>query len=188
MCNSRFGCVGLFTSVLLLLAWPGKAGAQAAHFNYAQLASSNGFSAPAGVGVDASGNLYVADTGNNAVKEVAPGCILASCAVTLGSGFSRPSAVAVDGSGNVFVADTGNHAVKEMLAVNGSIPASPTINTLGSGFSSPAALAVDQSGNVFVVDTGSNTVKEILSAGGYASVRTLSSFSSPSGVAVDASG
>src|ERR1035437_3626825 len=179
---------GLFLPLLVLSAFSVDGAGQAAHFNYAQLASSNGFSAPAAVGVDANGNLYVADTGNNAVKEVAPDCILASCAVTLGSGFSRPSAVAVDGSGNVFVADTGNHAVKEMLAVNGSIPASPTINTLGSGFSSPAALAVDQSGNVFVVDTGSNTVKEILSAGGYASVRTLSSFSSPSGVAVDASG
>ena len=37
-------------------------------------------------------------------------------------------------SGDVFVADTYNNAVKEILAVNGSIPANPTINTLGSGF------------------------------------------------------
>ncbi len=179
---------GLFLPLLVLSVHSVDGAAQAAHFNYAQLAFSNGFSAPAGVAVDASGNLYVADTGNSAVKEVAPGCVLASCAVTLGSGFSSPRGIAVDASGDVFVADSGNQAVKEMLAVNGSIPASPTINTLGSGFSSPAALAVDQNGNVFVADTGSNTVKEILSAGGYASVRTLSSFSSPSDVSVDASG
>jgi DNA-binding beta-propeller fold protein YncE len=38
--------------------------------------------------------------------------------------------VAVDGSGNVYVAHTGNNVVKEILAVNGSIPASPTIGTL----------------------------------------------------------
>src|ERR1017187_8610346 len=135
---------GLFLPLLVIPALSVDGAAQTVHFNYAQLTSNNGFSAPIGVGVDASGNLYVADTGNNAVKEVAPGCILASCAVTLGSGFSSPSGIAVDASGDVFVADTGNHAVKEMLAVNGSIPASPTIDTLGSGFSSPAALAVDQ--------------------------------------------
>src|ERR1035437_7820843 len=78
---------GLFLPLLVLSAFSVDGAGQAAHFNYAQLTSNNGFSAPAGVGVDASGNIYVADTGNNAVKEVAPGCILASCAVALGSGF-----------------------------------------------------------------------------------------------------
>jgi hypothetical protein len=42
-------------------------------------------------------------------------------------GFYEPSGVAVDGSGEVFVAVSGNNAVKEMVAVNGSVPASPSI-------------------------------------------------------------
>jgi hypothetical protein len=51
--------------------------------------------------------------------------------------FLGPEGVAVDGSGNVFVADSSLGVVVEMRAVNGSIPASPTINVLGSGFSCP---------------------------------------------------
>src|ERR1035441_2697320 len=91
MSKTRSRFVSLLFSILVIPALSVDGAAQAAHFNYAQLTSNNGFSAPAGIGADASGNIYVADTGNNAVKEVAPGCILASCAVTLGSGFSSPS-------------------------------------------------------------------------------------------------
>jgi streptogramin lyase len=60
------------------------------------------------VAVDGSGNVFVADSGNNAVKEIvaAGGYITVNI---LGSGFSRPGGVAVDGGGNVFVADTFNH-------------------------------------------------------------------------------
>ena len=55
--------------------------------------------------------------------------------------------------------------MKEILAVNGSIPANPTINTLGSGFSDPGGLAVDGSGNVFVADPARH-VQEILAVNG----------------------
>ncbi len=162
---------------------------QTAHFSYAQLALSNGLSAPSGIVADARGNVYVADTGNNAVKEIAPGCILASCTSTLASGFNAPSGMAIDASGDLFVADTGNNAVKEIVAVNGAIPASPAINTLGSGFSAPAAIALDSSGNVYVAGAGDGTVKEILASGGYATVKTLvSGLTAPSGIAVDGSG
>ena len=73
-----------------------------------------GFSTPQEVAVDGSGNVFVADWGNNAVKEMPPGCASSSCVTTLGGGFSNPYGVAVDGSGNVFVADHGNNAVKEI--------------------------------------------------------------------------
>jgi hypothetical protein len=73
-----------------------------------------GFGAPIGVAVDGSGNVYVGDTGNNAVKEMPPGCASSSCVTTLGGGFSYPEGVVVDGSGNVYVADTYNNAVKEL--------------------------------------------------------------------------
>ena len=100
--------------------------------------------------------------------------------------------MAVDGSGNVYVADTGNNAVKELLAVNGSIPASPTINALGgsSSFSGPSGVAVGGNGNVYVADTGHGTV-DGLTPGCASSicVTTLGgSFSAPFGVAVDGSG
>jgi hypothetical protein len=158
--------------------------AQTAHFSWAMSALGSGFSNPGGVAVDGSGNIFVADNGNNSVKEIlaAGGYTTVN---TLGSGFSGPFGVAVDGSGNVFVADSGNSAVKEMLASGGYA----TVNTLGSGFNTPIGVAVDGIGNVFVADDGNSAVKEILASGGYATVNTLGSgFSNPTGVAVDGSG
>ncbi len=112
---------------------------------------------------------------------------------TLGSGFDTPFGVAVDGSGNVYVGDPSNNTVYEILAVGGSIPASPTIETLGRGFSGPAGVAVDGSGNVYVADGGNNAVKEMLAVGGSIpaspTIVTLGSgFDEPFGVAVAGSG
>ena len=188
----RFPSVSLVFAILLSFALSVSAGAQTAHFSYAQVALGGGLTHPQGVAVDGSGNVFVADAGSNLVKEIPSGCTSDSCVRTLGSGFNSPKGITVDNSGNVFVADSGNAAVKEILAVNGSIPnTSPTINTLGSGFSLPNGVAVDAAGNVYVAD-GSPTVhavKEILAAGGYVTVNTLSSgFVLPDGVAVDKSG
>ena len=168
--------------------------AQTALFSGATTTLSSGFNHPLGVAVDGQGNIFVADPGNNAVKEIVAvsGQIPANPTINvLGSGFNRPSGVAVDGQGDVFVADLGNNAVKEIVAVNGQIPANPTINVLGSGFSQPSSVAVDGQGNVFVADPGNNAVKEIL-ASGYTSTisigATTGNFSQPSGVAVDGQG
>ena len=73
-----------------------------------------GFSYPFGVAVDGAGNIYVADAGNTAVKEMPAGCATSSCVTTLGGGFSYPYGVAVDGAGNIYVADTVDSKVKEM--------------------------------------------------------------------------
>ncbi len=148
----------------------------------------SGFNSPVGVAMDANQNLYVADSNNNAVKQVLAAGGWTSVK-TLGSGFNSPSAVALDGSGNVFVADTFNDAVKEIVAEGGYA----TINTLGSGFSDPFAVAVDGNGNVFVADFSNNAVKEMLAVNGVVpaspNIRTLASgLSGPDGVAVDGSG
>jgi len=147
-----------------------------------------GFSSPMGVAVDGNLDVFVADTGNNAVKRMS---LKDSYTVvtTIGSGFNQPEGVAVDGGGNIFVADTGNNAVKEILAQNGAIAASPTIIAIGKGFSAPTAVTVDQTGNVLVVDTGNNAVKEVLAAGGYTVIETLGSgFTFSSEVAPDGTG
>ncbi len=149
----------------------------------------SGFSQPLGLARDSAGNVFVADTGNNAVKEIlaAGGYTTVN---TLGTGFSSPKGVAVDGAGNVFVADAGNNAVKEIVAAGGYT----TVNPLGGSFifSGPTGVAVDGSGNVYVADNGSSSVYE-MSPGCTASscVTTLGSpggFGSAAGVAVDASG
>ena len=160
----------------------------------------SGFSGPKSVAVDASGNVFVADEGNEAVKEILAvnGSIPASPTIrTLGSGFGSaiggPYGLAVDASGNVFVDDRGFNpgfmAIKEMMAVNGSIPASPTINLLGGGFDQPQGVAVDGSDNVFVADTDDGLVWEILAAGGYTTEKPLGgNYWGPNSVAVDGNG
>ena len=125
------------------------------------------FSFPAGVAVDGSGNVFVADFNNNAVKEIlaAGGYTTVKTLAAANGNFFHPYGVAVDGSGNVFVADTWNSAVKEILAAGGYT----TVNTLAGAngnFFYPHGVAVDGNGNVFVADTDYNAVKEILAAGG----------------------
>jgi secreted PhoX family phosphatase len=142
--------------------------------------------------LDGSGNVlanaYIHGIGTGPVIAFSPSNI-----ATLGSGFSYPEGVAVDAAGDVFVADADNSQVKEILAVNGSIPANPTINVLGSGFNTPHGAAVDAAGDVFVADTYHNEVNEIVAANGSIpanpTINVLGSgFHNPTGVAVDAAG
>ncbi len=153
----------------------------------------SGFNQPQGVAVDSSGNVYVADTQNNAVKQIPPGCTASSCVITLattytsGGGFNQPGGVALDSGGNVYVADTGNNAVKQIVAAGGYA----TVNTLASvytqagGFVSPNGVAVDPNGNIYVADNTNGVMKEIVAAGGYTTVNLLSSnIANHTGVAI----
>ena len=111
----------------------------------------------------------------------------------LGGGLSEPASVAVDGSGNLYFTAVGSYVLREMLAVNGVVPASPTIKTIASGFGTVAFVTVDGSGNLYVADTLNNAVKEILAVNGIIpatpTIKILGSgFSYPSDIAVDGSG
>jgi sugar lactone lactonase YvrE len=129
------------------------------------LVLGTGFELPQGVAVDTAGDVFVADEGDNKIKEIPASCISgandASCVLTLGSGFNGPTQVVVDAAGDLFLADQGNNAVKEIVAVNGSIPANPTILTLGGGFNYPSGVALAPDGDVYVGDSNNNEVKEI---------------------------
>ncbi len=109
--------------------------AQSAQLSAAIITLGGGFSNPTGIAVDISGNVYVADPVNHALKEMPAGCASVSCVTTLGGGFSHPSAVAVDGSGNVYAADSTVGKVYEMPS--GCASAS-CVTTLGGGFSRPS--------------------------------------------------
>jgi sugar lactone lactonase YvrE len=117
---------------------------------------STGFLAPTSIAVDGNGNVFVTD--QNGLEEILAvgGSIVAPATFsTVDSGIiAFPSSVGVDASGNVFVSDqnptTFNGQVQELLAVNGSIPASPIINTvLNSNVLIPLGVAVDGNGNLF---------------------------------------
>ena len=187
----KLGRLAAICAVLSLVvggAW--KTAAAQNGFTYAQRTLGSGFSNPSGVAVDASGNIFVADHDNGAVKKIlaAGGYTTVN---TVASGFSTPYDVVVDGSGNLFVTDSNAGGLYEFMAVNGSIPASPTKKTLGSILPHPTGLAVDGSGNVFVAVLNLNEVFEFFAVNGVVSTKYGQVgwyFAMPYGVAVDGSG
>jgi DNA-binding beta-propeller fold protein YncE len=142
------------------------------------LVSSN-LNNPRSLAVDGAGNVYVADTGNNAIKEwmVANNTV----ATLVSSGLSQPKGVAVDSLGNVYIADTGNNAIKEWS------PANSNVTTLVSGLNGPSGVAVDAMGNLYIADTSNNVIEEWTAAN--TNLTTLvAGLNVPSGVAVDVAG
>ena len=138
---------------------------------------------PGGVAVDASGNLYIADTVNDVVREVSTAGTISSFAGVNVPGFSgdtgpaifarldHPSDVAVDSKGNVFIADTGNSCVREVTTDGNitTVAGNPAGGTLGDGVAATSAIlaqahgiAVDSTGNLYVSEYGSDRVRKVV--------------------------
>ena len=162
----------------------------------------SGLISPKSAAVDGSGNVYIADSGNQDVVKASwtgsgygPQSTLAST-TTNGSSFD-PVGVAVDGGGNVFIADADNSQVVVVPRTGGSYGTQSTLanaTTNGSSFD-PAAVAVDGSGNVYIADSGNQDVVKVPWTGSsYGTQSTLASTATngsnfdPVGVAVDGSG
>lgn len=147
-------------------------------------------SSPAAIVVDASGDVFIADTGNNRIVEINALGVASILSVTsLSPALSSPAGIAIDGSGNLYIADTGNSRVVEVS----SSGAGSVISTGSVTLSSPKGVVLDQSGDIFIADTVNNRVVEVAN-GGSASVLSITGLSSPStlntplGLAVDVAG
>ena len=149
-----------------------------------------------GVAVDASGNVFAADSGNYRIQKFDNGGTFLTTWGSGGSGpgqFNIPVGVAVDGSGNVFVADTLNERIQKFD--NGGTFLT-TWGGLGSGpgqFNFPVAVAVDGSGNVFVAEFDNNRIQKFDNGGTFLTMwgglgSGPGQFFGPAGVAVDGSG
>jgi len=142
------------------------------------------FQGPAGIAVDTSGNIYVADSNNNTIRKVTPAGVVITVAGQAGvtgstdgpastALFKVPYGVAVDGSGNIYVADTGNRTIRKITSAGVVSTIAGTTGVGGSAdgigraaqFSYPWGIATDSSGNVYVADTGANTIRKISPAG-----------------------
>jgi uncharacterized protein (TIGR03437 family) len=148
-------------------------------------ATSAQLNAPFGVAVDAAGNLYIAEFGNNRVRKVATNGNIGTLAGNGVSGFSGdngqatsaqlngPQGVAVDSAGNVYIADTANNRVR-MVAPNGvitTVAGTGAAGVSGDGglavnalVGNPVALATDSVGNVYIAD-GSARVRKLFPSG-----------------------
>ena len=182
--------------------------------------------APAGVAVDSAGDLFIADHGNNVVREVvkATGDII-TVAGNGTAGYSGdsgpataaelndPRGVAVDSAGDLFIADTINNVIREVVKATGDIITVAGNGTAGySGDDGPATaaelndprgVAVDSAGDLFIADNGNNVVREVVKAtgdiitvagngtAGYSGdggPATAAELNAPNGVAVDSAG
>jgi uncharacterized protein (TIGR03437 family) len=166
---------------------------------------------PNGLAIDRSGNLFIADTGNNRVRRVSPDGIIATVMGTGAIDFSgdggpatsasgHPIGVAVDLSGNLFVADWQGRVRK--VARNGIITTVPDGGSPPAGSGYPVGVTVDTAGHLFIADTYRNRVQKISPDGTIVTVAgvgtagfsgdggpaTSAQLHHPSAVAVDGAG
>jgi len=147
------------------------------------------FHTPSGLALDRAGNLYVADTGNHAIRRITPQGIVSTLAGTGVAGhrdgpasqaqFNGPTGVAVDAQGRVYVADTYNDRIRLILPdghvttlAGGDYPG--FVDGAGSAarFDTPTALAVDRHGIVWVADLRNNAIRHVNANGQVGTART----------------
>lgn len=167
---------------------------------------------PNGLALDASGNLYLADTGNHVIRRVdAATSIITTVAGTGAAGFNgdsqlatkaqlnSPWSVYVASTGELYIADQNNHRVR-LISAAGMITTISGTGTAGfigdkgpaaqAQLNSPASVALDVAGNLYIADSGNNRIRKISAKDG--SISTIAgvdgeSFSGDGGPADQAS-
>jgi hypothetical protein len=142
------------------------------------------FSFPHGVALDDSGNLYVADTENHAIRKVTPAGVVTTFAGQLGTSgttdgtgaaarFSGPVGMVRDGAGNLYISDWYGHAIRKItpagvvttLAGTSGVSGDADGTGAAARFKNPWSLALDGAGNLFVADYANDLVRKITPAG-----------------------
>ena len=148
---------------------------------------SGTLNSPSGIALDASGNVWVSDTGNNRVVEFsASGTDIGGFTPSGSYTLNGPTGIAVNAAGDVFVADTGDNRVVEYSGSGTELNVFGAASGTGA-LNSPSGVAISASGQVLVSDTGNNRVAEFTASGSYTSSFN-SKMGSPTGITVDSSG
>ena len=166
------------------------------------------FSEPFGVATDSTGNVYVADTNNNAIRKITPAGVVTTLAGGSGMGstdgtgsaakFAEPHGVVLDSNGNVYVTDYVNMTIRKVTPTGvvttlaGSAGVEGFVNGTGTAarFKSLQGIAIDTSGNLYIVDSGNRSIRKITPAGVVTTFvdGTNGQLGSPRGVVVDSAG
>jgi NHL repeat len=141
------------------------------------------FWGPAGMALDAAGNVFVADYNNALIRKVTPGGVVSTYAGAVphygsadGTGaaasFRYPRGIAADAAGNLYVAD-GNHTIRKitLAGVVTTLAGAPGVigSADGTGsaarFCIPSGTAMDAAGNLYVADRCNYAVRVVTPAG-----------------------
>ena len=148
-------------------------------------------SSPAGVAVDAGGNIYLADTVNNRVRKVDGLTGVITTVAGNGSmgywpgddgvaatsvGLSSPDGIALDSAGNLYIADNWSNRILKVDGASGiitTVVGSGTYGCAGDGgpaifasLGSPRGVAVDGAGNIYIADTNCHVLRKVAAATG----------------------
>jgi len=173
---------------------------------------------PSGIALDPNGNLYIADTDNNRIREVSNGVIttVAGGRSSLGDNgpatsaqIVSPTGVAVDSTGDLFIADFGDSRIRKVSnAVITTVAGNATPGFAGDNgqatsaeLANPYGLAIDAAGNLYIADSSNNVVRKVANGlittvvgngssgfSGDNGPAASAQLNGPSGVAVDSAG
>jgi trimeric autotransporter adhesin len=141
------------------------------------------FNSPEGVDVDANGNIYIADTGNNVVREVTPSGYVSTVAGDGIAGYSgdgglatsaelnAPWGVAVDTNDNLYIADTGNNVIRVVSPIFHyitTVAGNGTAGYTGDGgqatsaeLNAPIGVWADDYGDFSIADYVDNVIRQV---------------------------
>jgi len=169
------------------------------------------FNYPTAITIDAAGNLFISDTGNNVVRELTTENNVITIAGKVGvSGnkdgdgttaeFGQLAGIAIDNLGNLYVVDTYYNTVRK-LTRTGNVWQVTTVVNSTSGLKNPTGITIDLNGNLFVTDSGNFVIRKISNLGiistlagivgvqgGSDGIGVKATFANPVGIALDQSG
>lgn len=115
------------------------------------------FSIPSASAVDASGNVWVTNSGNNSISIV--NAVTGAPTIFSGGGLNAPSAIAFDAKGNAWVPNKGNSTLSAFR------PSGAGTVALTSNLSAPSGVAIDAQGLIWVTNSTGNSVTAVTASG-----------------------
>lgn len=137
------------------------------------------FMLPLSLTIDASGNLYVGEGGNNDIRKITPAGVVTTIAGNgvqvlkngnaLQASFNYPDGLAIDAMGNLYISDSNNNVIRELsssgdvttFAGSGALVGITNGAAATSSFDTPKGITFNSAGDMFIADFGNNVIRKI---------------------------